>query len=291
MKTVVVTGVSSGIGRALAEALVLRGWKVFGSIRSTADGAGLAKILGPNFIPIFLDVTDEASVKLAAEDVRKHLAGRRLNALVNNAGAVIAGPLALQPTAELRRQLDINLVGPFLMVKEFLPLLGSDPSLTGAPGRILNISSMAGKIGVPFMGAYVASKHGLEGYSDSLRCEVAQYGIDVSVITPGSVATPVFKKAQESASLYVGSDYEQSVKRFFETMMENVSEGHSPVHIANGIIKAMEASRPKYRYEIIWRKLAYWHILRLIPKRLLTGMMCKRYELMQFSLPTKIVGD
>jgi hypothetical protein len=279
MKTAVITGVSSGIGKALAELLLRRGWKVFGSLRNADQGAELVEGSGGNFVPLIFDVCDEGAVEAAAARVRSDLAGRRLGVLVNNAGAVLAGPLALQPTEEFRRQLEINLVGPFLTVKAFLPLLGSDPAMSGTPGRIVNVSSMAGHMGVPFMGAYAASKHGVEGFSDSLRCEVAQYGIHVITVIPGSVATPVFAKAQQNANPYDRSDYQRSFDAFLENMKESVGAGHSPEHVAQGIFKAIESARPRYSYPIIWRKLLYWHLPRLIPKRALLATMCGRYGL------------
>lgn len=279
MNTAMVTGVSSGIGRALAEVLVRRDWRVFGSLRSEAEAIQLERSLGAAFVPLLMDVTDEHSVAAAAAQVRERLAGRRLDALVNNAGVVLAGPLALQPTDEFRRQLEINLVGPFVVVKAFLPLLGSDPALEGKPGRIVNISSMAGKIGVPFMGAYAASKHGLEGFSDTLRCEVAQYGVRVVTVTPGSVATPVFSKAQPLAADYVGSDYEHSLSRFFRTMQSNVSAGHAPELVAHGIAAVLEAARPRVHYSIIWRKFMTWDLLRMMPRGYLSTLMCRQFGL------------
>lgn len=279
MKSAFITGVSSGIGGALAEMLVNRDWKVFGSVRKAEQGTLLAEKLGANFVPMIFDVVDEPAVNAAAGMVRSQLSGRRLDVLVNNAGAVLAGPLELQATEEFRRQLDINLVGPFITAKALIPLLGSDLTLAGMPGRIINVSSMAGKIGVPFMGAYAASKHGLEGYSDSLRCELAQYGIDVVTVTPGSVATQVFAKAQETANPYSGSSYEHSFGAFLEGMKSNVGEGHSPTFVAKGILKAIENPKPKCSYEIIWRKLAYWRLPRLMSKRALMAAMCSRYGL------------
>lgn len=279
MKTAVITGVSSGIGKALAELFLQRGWKVYGSLRNVDQGVELAERFGGNFFPLIFDVCDEGAVEASAARVGSDLAGRRLDVLVNNAGAVLAGPLALQPTEEFRRQIEINLVGPFLTVKAFLPLLGSDPDIPGTPGRIVNVSSMAGRMGVPFMGAYAASKHGLEGFSDSLRCEVASYGIDVITVIPGSVATPVFVKAGQNANLYDGSDYHRSFDAFLQNMNENVSAGHSPDHVARGILKAVESARPRYSYEIIWRKLLYWYLPRMIPKRALLAAMCDRYGL------------
>ncbi|HWY25598.1 MAG TPA: SDR family NAD(P)-dependent oxidoreductase, partial [Nevskia sp.] len=182
MRSVVVTGVSTGIGRATATLLAAKGFRVFGSVRKAQDAAALAQALGAAFEPLVFDVTDEAAVPAAAQAVRARLEGQTLAGLVNNAGIAVAGPFSHLPVAEFRKQLEVNLVGPMIVTQAFLPLLGTDPSLNGPKGRIVNISSVGGKIGAPFLGPYVTSKHGLEGFSESLRRELMHYGIDVIMV-------------------------------------------------------------------------------------------------------------
>ncbi|MGB8983521.1 MAG: SDR family NAD(P)-dependent oxidoreductase, partial [Anaerolineales bacterium] len=178
MQSIIVTGVSTGIGWAITKILIERGFRVFGSVRKTQDAERLAKEFGTNFIPLLFDVTDEPAVQAAAAQVRAQLGGETLLGLVNNAGIAIPAPLMHQPTDDFRHQLEVNLVSVLIVTKAFLPLLGADRSLRGRPGRIVNISSTSGKFGFPFVGAYVASKHGLEGFSESLRRELMLYGID-----------------------------------------------------------------------------------------------------------------
>lgn len=163
MRSVVITGTSSGIGWGTAKVLIAHGFRVFGSVRKTSDAERLAAEFGERFVPLLFDVTDEAAVKAAAADVRSALAGQRLTGLVNNAGVAVAGPLLELPTEEFRRQIDINLIGVVITTKAFAPLLGIDPQLTGPPGRIVNIGSVGGQIGNPFVAPYNASKFALEG--------------------------------------------------------------------------------------------------------------------------------
>ena len=169
MQSVVVTGVSTGIGWGITKVLIERGSRVFGSIRKTQDAERLSKEFGERFIPLFFDVTEEAAVQAAAKQVREQLNGETLFGLVNNAGIATPGPLIHLPTDDFRHQLEVNLVSVLIVTKAFVPLLGSDRSLRGKPGRIINMSSVSGKIGYPFVGAYAASKHGLEGFSETLR--------------------------------------------------------------------------------------------------------------------------
>src|SRR5580704_11168350 len=172
MKQVVITGVSTGIGHASVKVLIDRGYKVFGSVRNSEDAGRLQAEFGDLFVPLLFDVTDEPAVQAEAERVNQMLGSATLDGLVNNAGIEVAGPLAYLPTAQFRHQLEVNLLGPFVVTKAFLPLLGADPARKGTPGRIVNISSASGKIAGPFTGAYAASKFGLEGYSESLRREL-----------------------------------------------------------------------------------------------------------------------
>ncbi|WP_246275547.1 SDR family NAD(P)-dependent oxidoreductase, partial [Brasilonema bromeliae] len=181
MKSVVVTGVSSGIGWGTAKVLINKGVHVFGSIRKANDAERLSAEFGNAFTPLLFDVTDEGSVRKAANQVRECLNGQTLFGLVNNAGIAMSGLLMYQSVDEYRFQLEVNLVGPFIVTQAFLPWLGADRSLKGAPGRIINMSSVTGKIGLPFLGSYSASKHGLEGFSESLRRELMLYGIDVII--------------------------------------------------------------------------------------------------------------
>ncbi len=169
MRSVVVTGVSTGIGHATATALVKNGFRVFGSVRKIKDAERLCRELGDRFIPLLFDVTDEAAVRAGAALVEEELNGYTLEGLVNNAGIAIAGPLSHLPIDEYRMQMDVNLVGPLIVTQAFLPLLGLDAKRQGKPGRIVNISSLAGRIGLPFLGPYSVSKHGMEGFSESLR--------------------------------------------------------------------------------------------------------------------------
>src|ERR1700692_1131369 len=197
MQSVVITGVSTGIGWATAKLLLDRGFRLFGSGRKPADADRLRGEFGANFTPLLFDVTDEAAVLAAARQVRAALNGETLFGLVNNAGIGVAGPVLELAADEFRLQMDVNVIGAIIATQAFGPLLGSDPSLKGPKGRIVMISSVAGKNGSPLMSAYAASKHAIEGLSESLRREMMLFGIDVIVIAPGAVKTPIWSKADE----------------------------------------------------------------------------------------------
>ncbi len=252
MQSVVITGVSTGIGWGITKVLIQNGYRVFGSVRKAEDAERLSKEFGANFIPLIFDVTDEAAVKASADSVRGQLQGEKLFGLVNNAGIAVPGPLIHLDTAEFRHQLEVNLVSILIVTKAFVPLLGSDRSLRGTPGRIINISSAGGKNGNPFLGAYAASKHGLEGFSESLRRELMLYGIDVIIIGPGAIATPIWDKAEETdLTPYVKTDYIESAKRVQKFMVENGRKGYPPEKVGDVVLEALTASKPRVRYAVV----------------------------------------
>ena len=174
-----------------------RGWRVFGSARRREDAERLERELGPGFQALLFDVTDAAAVAEAAACVRGALGGRRLAGVVANAGIGIPAPLEHQSVEDWRYQIEVNLVGTMITAKTFLPLVGTDPSLTGPKGRIVTMSSLGGKLGQPFVTAYIASKFGIEGFSEALRREISPFDIQVIVMAPSAVATPVWEKVEK----------------------------------------------------------------------------------------------
>src|SRR5215216_824039 len=232
MQSIVVTGVSTGIGWGITKVLIQKEFRVFGSVRKTQDAERLSKEFGSNFVPLIFDVTDEAAVQTAARQVREQLQGEKLFGLVNNAGIAVPAPLIHMATDDFRHQLEVNLVSVLIVTKAFAPLLGVDRSLRGQPGRIINMSSVSGKSAYPFVGAYVTSKHGLEGFSETLRRELLLYGIDVIVVGPGPVATPIWDKAEQAdTSLYADTDYAESAQRAQEYMIRSGRHGLPPEKI------------------------------------------------------------
>lgn len=252
MQSIVITGVSTGIGRATAQELVRRGFRVFGSVRKASDGEALQQELGEHFVPLLFDVTDEAAIIAAAAQVRQQLDGQTLAGLVNNAGIAVAGPLLEVSTTDYRQQLEVNLVGPFLVTKAFAPLLGADDSLAGKPGRIVNISSVSGIRAMPFLGPYSASKFGLEGYSEALRRELMLFGIDVVVIGPGPVKTAIWDKADElDMEQFEGSPYRPVLERFYRAFVRQGRDGYPADRLGELIHKALTTRRPRLRYAAV----------------------------------------
>jgi NAD(P)-dependent dehydrogenase (short-subunit alcohol dehydrogenase family) len=269
VSTVVITGVSTGIGAAAARRVARDGAHVFGSVRRPEAAAALQAELGDRFTPLIFDVRDEAAVHAAVATVRQALGGTRLCGLVNNAGIALPGPLALQPIAEFRDQIEVNLVGPLIVTQAFLPLLGTDPVLTGLPGRIVNVSSVGGKIGGPFLGAYVAAKHALEGLSETLRRELMLFGIDVIIVAPGSVATPIWDKAEEvPLDAFAATPYGPALRRFRDYALKTGRAGYPPEKVADVIWTALNTAKPATRYPVVINKLTNWTIPRLLPRRM-----------------------
>lgn len=276
MQSVVVTGVSTGIGWGVTKVLIRNGFRVFGSVRKTQDAERLSREFGDKFVPLFFDVTDEAAVQAAAQEVREQLNGEILFGLVNNAGIAVPGPLMHLPTDDFRHQLEVNLVSVLIVTKAFLPLLGSDRSLRGKPGRIINISSVGGKAGGPFLGAYAASKHGLEGFSESLRRELMLYGIDVIIIGPGSVATPIWDKAEEfDISMYSNTEYGESAKRVRDYMVQNGRKGYPPEKVGEVVLHALTAPSPRVRYAVIPGSSLARIIQMFLPKRMVDRIIAR----------------
>jgi NAD(P)-dependent dehydrogenase (short-subunit alcohol dehydrogenase family) len=272
----VVTGASTGIGRGAVKVLVGHGWRVFAGVRKVADAESLRQEFGEAVEPLLFDVTDIAAIHRAADETRVKLGGHTLKGLVNNAGLALGGPLALQPIDQIRWVLDVNVLGAVRVSQAFIPLLGADPSLTGGPGRIVNIGSVAGRIAAPFLGDYAMSKHALEAFSDSLRRELTVYGIDVVVIGPGAIATPIWDKAEASDdSAYADTDYGPALKRFKAAFVKRGRQGLPVERVSDTIHLALTTARPRARYAVLQNRLFNWTLPLLLPKRVLDRVIAR----------------
>jgi NAD(P)-dependent dehydrogenase (short-subunit alcohol dehydrogenase family) len=277
MKSVVVTGVSTGIGWGITKVLIQNGFRVFGSVRKTQDAERLSREFGLNFVPLIFDVTDEPAVQAAAREIREQLNGEKLFGLVNNAGIAVPGPLIHLATDSFRNQLEVNLVSVLIVTKAFVPLLGADRTLRGEPGRIVNISSVGGKHGGPFLGAYAASKHGLEGFSESLRRELMLYGIDVIIVGPGSVATPIWDKAEQTdTSPYENTEYYEAAMRVQKFMIQDGRSGYPPERVGEVVLHTLTTSRPRVRYSVIPGSSFQRIIQMFLPKRVVDRIIAQR---------------
>jgi hypothetical protein len=281
MKSVVITGASTGIGWATAKLLLDKGFRVFGSVRKEADADRLKGEFGANFTPLLFDVTDEAAVLSAAREVRTALTGETLTGLVNNAGIAVPGPVLGLSADEFRRQLDVNVVGPIIATQAFGPLLGAEASLKGPKGRIVMISSMAGKNGNPLTPAYAASKHAIEGLSESLRREMMLFGIDVIIVAPGPVKTPIWTKGQDSFDIdkYRNSPYLPALQKVTAYMQHLDSIGLPASRIAEVVHDALTLPRPKVRYQVAPDPMRHL-MTAVLPKRMVDKIIAKRVGLM-----------
>jgi NAD(P)-dependent dehydrogenase (short-subunit alcohol dehydrogenase family) len=280
MRSVVVTGASTGIGWASTRLLLDKGFHVFGSVRKQADAERLKAEFGANFTPLMFDITDEAAVLAGAREVRAALDGETLAGLVNNAGIAVTGPVLGLSADEFRRQMDVNVIGPVIATQAFGPLLGSDPSLQGPKGRIVMISSVAGKNGNPLTPAYAASKHALEGLSESLRRELMLFGIDVIIVAPGPVKTPIWSKAEEvDISAYRNSPYFPALQKVRAYMLHLGDIGLPAEKVAETVYEALTRPHPKVRYQISPDPMRHL-MTAYLPKRMVDKIIAKRLGLM-----------
>jgi NAD(P)-dependent dehydrogenase (short-subunit alcohol dehydrogenase family) len=280
MKSVVVTGASTGIGWGIAKVLVKKGFRVFGSVRKQADADRLSREFGANFTPILFDVTDAAAVKTGADKVAAALAGEPLFGLVNNAGIAVSGPLLYLDVDEFRHQLEVNVTGPLIVTQAFAPLLRGDDAHKAGPGRIVMISSVGGKNASPFVGPYNASKFALEGLSESLRRELMLLGIDVIVVAPGAVATPIWDKAEQvDVSRYVNTPYAAALNNIRSYMLTSGRKGLKPERLGRAVWTALTTAKPKTRYTVTPDKIQNF-MVNTLPKRMVDRMFAGRLGLL-----------
>jgi NAD(P)-dependent dehydrogenase (short-subunit alcohol dehydrogenase family) len=265
-RSVVVTGASSGIGLASAVRLAQAGWHVYGGVRSDAD-AGALRAHGIE--PVVLDVTDALQIAAAAQTV-----GPELHGLVDNAGIAIAAPLELVPLDELRRQLEVNVVGQVAVLQAFLP------ALRRTQGRVVLMGSIGGRSALPFLGPYAASKHALEAFADVLRIELAPWGIAVSLVEPASVKTAIWTKGavqanvmREGLSREAGELYAARIERFRSVALKR-GPGIDADVVAKAVEHALTASRPKPRY-LVGRDAHIRAWIERLPTRLRDRVLAK----------------
>src|SRR5580692_9574309 len=280
-KDVVVTGVSTGIGWGTTKVLVSKGFRVFGSVRKPADADRLHREFGNGFVPLMMDITDAEAVHQAAQKVGSMIGGRNLVGLVNNAGIVVSGPLLYLKPSEYRRQLEVNMVSPLVVIQAFAPLLATDKKRQGPAGRIVNITSSVAKVAIPLLGAYSASKFGLEGMSDALRRELMLLGIDVVIIEPGTVNTAMYDKGEkEDLSEFKQTEYWEAVQNFQKfIVVEARNNGLPPERLGEAVHVALTTEKPKARYAVVPQRFKNWTLPRLLPVRMLDAAIAKQMGL------------
>jgi len=246
--TVVITGASTGIGEACALLLDQLGFCVFAGVRQEVDAQKLQQKASLRLTPIFLDVTNADAIAFAVETITNATNGT-LAGLVNNAGIAIPGPLELLPIAEFEHQMQVNVTGQLAVTQAFLGLLRQ------GQGRIVNMGSICGVSAVPFLGAYNASKFALEALNDVMRLELRPWGISVSIIQPGTIATPIWEKSLTQADIDK-ENLSQSAQNLYGQAMNAVrkqvgilaTKGISADIVAQAVVHALTAKQPKTRY-------------------------------------------
>jgi NAD(P)-dependent dehydrogenase (short-subunit alcohol dehydrogenase family) len=248
MKSVVITGASTGIGRACALHLDRLGWRVFAGVRKESAFASLRAEASPGLVPILLDVTDRQSIKNAAKLVAEAVGPAGLSGLVNNAGVPLGGPIEFLDLDEVRAQFEVNVFGVLAVTQAFLPLLRL------GRGRVVNISSISGLVAGPFVSPYSASKFALEAFSDSLRLEVRRWGIHVSLVEPGAIDTPIWDKAGIVVADLVRQASPETLELYgsaIESLRGRFAPHGIPVEEAAKVIaRALTDAQPKARYPV-----------------------------------------
>jgi NAD(P)-dependent dehydrogenase (short-subunit alcohol dehydrogenase family) len=279
-KSVVITGASTGIGAACALHLDTLGLRVFAGVRKQADAEALRAKASPRLTPIALDVADTLSISTAASAVAGAVGDAGLDGLVNNAGIVVPGPVEFLPLPDLRRQLEINVVGPVAVTQAFLPLIRA------ARGRIVNMGSIAGRLATPFSSAYGASKFALEALTDALRLELAPWGISVSIIEPGAVATPIWEKGAKTAEAMLASAppealvlYAEAIEAFRKASAYAAKNAADPMDVARAVEHALMAAKPKTRYVVGRRAKIGAAMALLVPDRVRDSLVAKAMRL------------
>jgi len=247
-------------------------------VRKQSDAERLANEFGASFTPLIFDVTDEAAAAAGAKIVEEALAGATLFGLVNNAGIAVPGPLLYLKVEDFRHQLAVNLTGQLIVTQAFAPLLGADREHKGAPGRIVMISSVGGKNALPFVGPYAASKFALEGLSESLRRELIVFGIDVIVVAPGAVATPIWDKSDVDVTPYANTPYASALDKMKAYMISLGHKGLPPERIGEAVKTALTTARPKTRYTVAPNPVQQL-MSAVLPKRAVDNLIARRLGL------------
>jgi NAD(P)-dependent dehydrogenase (short-subunit alcohol dehydrogenase family) len=276
---VLITGASTGIGAACALHLDRVGFRIWAGVRRSSDGEALVGQASRRLTPIILDVTDSNSIAAALAGVSADVGSDGLAGLVNNAGIVVAAPVEILPIAELRKQLEVNVIGLVAVTQASLPLLRR------GRGRVVNMGSISGRMATPVIGAYAASKFAVEALTDALRVEVQPWGIDVALIEPGAVATPIWEKSQaaglalrqawtpDAAGLY--ADALSAVER---AALRSARRAISPEAVVRAVAHALTATRPKTRY-LVGTAARMQATIALLPDRLRDRLLTRALRL------------
>lgn len=279
-KAILITGASTGIGEACALYLESRDFKVLAGVRKSEDGDRLREAASNNLTPVLIDVARRDSIASAAEQVNSEVGEAGLHGLVNNAGISVNAPLEFLPLEDLRKQLEVNLIGQVAVTQAFLPLLRQ------ATGRVVNVGSISGRVASPMFGPYCMSKFGLSAFSDSLRRELRPWGIKVSLVEPGAIATPIWQKSFNR--------FEDTFKRLperahelYDSSMaalrkaaEEMSEDAIPViEVAKVVASALTVASPRTRYLVGPDAKLMARMSWLLPDKILDWLLLKRLGL------------
>jgi NAD(P)-dependent dehydrogenase (short-subunit alcohol dehydrogenase family) len=278
VRSVLVTGASTGIGRATALRLAGSNWKVFAGVRKESDAESLRAEASPSLVPVILDVTEPEQIAAAAEQIERESEGG-LQGLVNNAGVAVPGPLETIPLDDLRHQLEVNLVAYVAVTQAMLP------QIRRAEGRIVFLASIGGRIAFPFGGPYHASKFATEAIGDVFRQELRPWGIEVAIIEPGSIDTPIWERGKEKAEEVEAKSpntnllYGAALDKFRKVLEDTAERGIPPEKVARAIAHALESKRPKTRYLVGLDAKVQARIQPFIPTRLFDRIVARQLNL------------
>ncbi|HEU4905963.1 MAG TPA: SDR family oxidoreductase [Solirubrobacterales bacterium] len=276
MKSVLITGASTGIGRATALRLDRQGWRVFAGVRRGEDAESLRDAGSERMTPLMLDVLDAVQIDAAAERIGEATGSGGLDGLVNNAGIAVPGPLETLPIEDFRRQIDVNLSAQVAVTQALLP------AIRAGRGRIVFITSIGGLMAFPMFGAYHAAKFGLEAVGDVFRQELRPWGIRVAVVEPGSIATPIWERGQAEVDALAERSreghaelYGRAIEAYREVARKTGERGIAPEKVAERIEHALAARRPRTRYLVGADARGQALAKKLLPTRLVDWLVAR----------------